>query len=421
MRALLATLPAAQRELVVVAGLPDGGAVAGGAGRRDRARRARGHAVALRRPAAARRHAGRRWRRSATATRVRALVAVQPALPLPGARTCSRRSTRTRRRRSSRRSRCPADGYLRARDRRAAGATSSARAFAGADGRPAREVRPDRARCSSTPAARAGRSAAGAASPTAPGAARHRSRPGPHRPRPRADRRGPALRDGGAPAAPPAASPARGDDLAAGVARFAVGGPRRLRGGVRRPARPGDRPRPSRSRAAQRPRRASSRPSPAARACSSTRAGACRPSSAPDSRARPSASRTLLGAPGSPAYAAVSRRRLAAAAAPPTRLRATRRSRRRSPAPFGRARAVRGGLRRRRRARARRGRARPGARTHYAFDSAGRGGTVRVIVIDNSRGSLAASDPHQNPPEPQTPWLIAVARRREGAAASRRS
>jgi hypothetical protein len=49
-----------------------------------------------------------------------------------------------------------------------------------------------------------------------------------------------------------------------------------------------------------------------------------------------------------------------------------------------------------------------GARTHYAFDSTGSGGTVRVIVIDNSLGSLAASDPHQNPPEAQLPWLQAV-------------
>lgn len=48
-----------------------------------------------------------------------------------------------------------------------------------------------------------------------------------------------------------------------------------------------------------------------------------------------------------------------------------------------------------------------GARTHFAFDSRGPGGAVRVIVIDNSAGSLAASDPHQNPNEPQEPWLIA--------------
>jgi len=50
----------------------------------------------------------------------------------------------------------------------------------------------------------------------------------------------------------------------------------------------------------------------------------------------------------------------------------------------------------------------PGARTHYAFDSAGGAGTVRVIVIDNSLGSLAASDSQQNPPEAQLPWLQAV-------------
>jgi hypothetical protein len=51
------------------------------------------------------------------------------------------------------------------------------------------------------------------------------------------------------------------------------------------------------------------------------------------------------------------------------------------------------------------GAVRPGARTHYAFDSTGPAGTVRVIVIDNSRGSLAASDPYQNPAEAQAPWL----------------
>ena len=47
-----------------------------------------------------------------------------------------------------------------------------------------------------------------------------------------------------------------------------------------------------------------------------------------------------------------------------------------------------------------------GALTHYAFDSSGPGGTVRVIVIDNSAGSLAASDPYQNPRGQQLPWLI---------------
>ena len=50
----------------------------------------------------------------------------------------------------------------------------------------------------------------------------------------------------------------------------------------------------------------------------------------------------------------------------------------------------------------------PGARTHYAFDTSGAGGAVRVIVIDNSLGSLTASDPHQNPAEAQRPWLASV-------------
>ena len=61
------------------------------------------------------------------------------------------------------------------------------------------------------------------------------------------------------------------------------------------------------------------------------------------------------------------------------------------------------------------GPARPGARTHYAFDSTGSAGTVRVVVIDNSRGSLQASDAYQNPSEAQGPWLtgeLAAARRR---------
>ncbi len=51
-----------------------------------------------------------------------------------------------------------------------------------------------------------------------------------------------------------------------------------------------------------------------------------------------------------------------------------------------------------------------GTRTHYAFDSSGGNGLVRVIVIDNSRGSLAASDPYQVPLEPQEEWLRATLR-----------
>ncbi len=51
-----------------------------------------------------------------------------------------------------------------------------------------------------------------------------------------------------------------------------------------------------------------------------------------------------------------------------------------------------------------------GARTHYGFDIAGPEGTLRVLVIDNSAGSLAASDAHQNPGEPQERWLRSALR-----------
>ena len=63
----------------------------------------------------------------------------------------------------------------------------------------------------------------------------------------------------------------------------------------------------------------------------------------------------------------------------------------------------------------------PGARTHYAFDSAGPEGTLRVIVIDNASGSLAASNAHQNPH--RGPGRLAGRRRcsTPRRAASRRS
>jgi hypothetical protein len=48
------------------------------------------------------------------------------------------------------------------------------------------------------------------------------------------------------------------------------------------------------------------------------------------------------------------------------------------------------------------------ARTHYAVDLHTSGGPLRVIVIDNSRGSLGASDFGQNPAEAQEPWLRTV-------------
>ena len=144
-------------------------------------------------------------------------------------------------------------------------------------------------------------------------------------------------------------------------------------------------------------RPASSRPSPAARACCSTPAGASRPRRR--STAREAARYAELLQPGAPAYAAPSAADTASGNAT-----AFSGAFAGAPAPFGSARHRPGVTPLAARAAA----AVPGARTHYAFDSAGYGGTVRVIVIDNSRGSLAASDPHQNPPEPQLPWLRAA-------------
>lgn len=51
-----------------------------------------------------------------------------------------------------------------------------------------------------------------------------------------------------------------------------------------------------------------------------------------------------------------------------------------------------------------------GARTHYAVDMRAPGGTVRVVFIDNSAGSLDASDGYQNPRERQIDWLRDVLR-----------
>jgi hypothetical protein len=48
------------------------------------------------------------------------------------------------------------------------------------------------------------------------------------------------------------------------------------------------------------------------------------------------------------------------------------------------------------------------ARTHYAVDVQTPGGTVRVIVIDNSAGSLGDADPLQDPAEPQASWMVSV-------------
>lgn len=54
-----------------------------------------------------------------------------------------------------------------------------------------------------------------------------------------------------------------------------------------------------------------------------------------------------------------------------------------------------------------------GARTHYAFDTTGPEGALRVVVIDNSSGSLATSDAHQVPAVGaggQRAWLVETLR-----------
>ncbi|WP_026912712.1 hypothetical protein [Patulibacter minatonensis] len=48
------------------------------------------------------------------------------------------------------------------------------------------------------------------------------------------------------------------------------------------------------------------------------------------------------------------------------------------------------------------------ARTHYAVDVTTPEGVVRLVVIDNSAGSLLQSDPAGNPAEDQSSWLDAV-------------
>jgi hypothetical protein len=48
------------------------------------------------------------------------------------------------------------------------------------------------------------------------------------------------------------------------------------------------------------------------------------------------------------------------------------------------------------------------ARTHYAVDIATGSGPVRLVVIDNARGSLASRDAAGNPVEDQASWITAV-------------
>ena len=248
--------------------------------------------------------------------------------------------------------------------------------------------------CCSIPPATAGRSAAGAARPTRPGGEARRATAAVAR---SGNGCGPRPSSVTAPAA--GAPPAAGGQpvpMPAGPVRLAVAGPRGVRLDLRRPRPAGDRARPRHLL-----RRFAPSPGWPARTgrgrCSTpeTASGAGSPKPMPPATRR---CRVLLRGclstrrsdptmpPAEPEWA------LSSPPSPPSRR------------PFG-AGASPGGISNAGIPGAAPG---PGARTHYAFDSSGAGGTVRVVVIDNSLGSLAASDPHQNPAEAQLPWLTAV-------------
>ncbi len=385
-------LPAPTPRFVAVAGLPDGGAVAAGPRLRDRARRPE-RAVALRRRSRCSASRPSRSPRSATAARVRALAAVQPQLPYPVPDVLPETDP------DSPPPLIPpfplpGDGYLvRETDERLARRAAhrvrrldrpTGRSKSDPVARAARRRRP----------ARAGRSAAGAGSPTPPAAAtataRRRAAPTARASRPRPSS-----------ATRPARSP-RSRRRSPAPARTSTARRRALRD--RRPRRSARRRAPTCATQAlgpdlhaargqgprRRARRAARRPADAAL---HGRAPAGRRDA--DARARPGAtpncfSRAPPHTPPRP---------------PPTRRTAPRRcSVARS---RGRRRRSAAGSRRRASRPARRGGDRARARTTRSTPTAP-AAPVRVIVIDNSRGSLAASDPHQNPPEPQLPWLRAT-------------
>ncbi len=166
---------------------------------------------------------------------------------------------------------------------------------------------------------------------------------------------------------------------------------RAVRGALRRPRRAGDRSGPVARRSDR--ARATARRAPRGAASAPLHGRAAAPGSGPTPPSEMERYATLLSGGGLPVFAAVSAGDVAGGSA------AFRAAFAQHPAPLGAAAAppgvtpVGGGT--------------AAARTHYAFDSDGPTGVVRVIVIDNSAGSLAESDPHQVPAEPggQAAWL----------------
>ena len=363
---------------------------------RDRARRRR-RALALLRASRCSARPRSRPPRCATAARVRAVrLGRARSSPTRPPTTC-RRPTPTCRRRSCRRSRCPATATCCARPAngwrgRAAHRVRRLRR------RPAGEDRPDRWRCCSTPPATAGRSAAGAATPTPPAAASRRrggggsavrarvrtaaiSRYGPARPRRRSAATPQPLP---MPAGPVALRGRRAtpqcEEACADLAPQSLGPDRTLA-------------------AALRPGRADARrlAGPRALLYTGNRVGD-RPRRRPTA---PATRRCSARQPGLPVFPALGSSDVGdgfGAGVFETAFAGF-------PAPFGAGARAGRDLHRRDPGR----RAGPGARTHYAFDSSGAG---RDRARDRDRQLAPARWPrairYQNPPEPQLPWLEAV-------------
>ena len=374
--------------LLTVAGLPDGGAVAAGRDiviERDRPARP-GASPTSRSPARPRSPPPR----SASSGAVRAVVSVVPQLDYPaGRRPAAARPERAAADPAALRA-CPATATCCARPP-AAGRTSSAPPSpAPARTGRSRATRPWRC-CSTPPARLGGRRLERLCRRRRP---RHLG-PGGAGSALRARVRTAAIsRFGPGAASAPNGATLQPLPMPAGPVRFAVAGNAQCEERLRRPGPAVDRPRPHPQRRARHGARCAA--SGARGRCSTPATGSPPASIPPTANATRRCSAREPGLPVFPALGsddvgdgrrrrlrvllrrlpgAVRRRRRRPASPPPG-----------SPAPLpARARAP-----------------------TTPSTAAAPGGTVRVIVIDNSRGSLAASDPYQNPAEAQLPWLEAV-------------
>ena len=387
--ALLAGVRSGNPQLYAVAGLPDGGAVAAGrdiAIERDSAgspwRFSEQPILGLNRD---RRGCDSRWRE-----RPRGRFGRPPARLPAGRRPASsgpeRAAADPAAIRPPRR-RLPAAGDRRRLGGRAAHGVRRHRV------RPTDQDRSRPWRCCSNPRAKAGPSAAGAATPTPRGGALGGRQRGQRGPRPRAHRRDLALRAGGVSGSERRDATASVDAGRAGSLRGC--GQRPVRGTVRGPGARVARPRPHSQRGAQPCGEGAGGWGPRALLYTGNRVATGLDTADGERYA------SLLGSqPGLPVFPALG----ADDVGDGTGSSVFEASFAGFPAPLGSG-APPAGISTAGIPGAAPG---PGARTHYAFDSSGPGGTVRVVVIDNSRGSLAAGDPYQNPAEAQLSWLEAV-------------